>query len=79
MDPAPRAGTQLFGTSFAQRVIWAHQHPADCAAARYLLYTPQARGLGPRALLALPCALRASQARREGFRESKIRIKGKGI
>ncbi len=39
-------GTALFGTGYAQAAIWAHQHPADCAAARFLLFTPQMGGLG---------------------------------
>ena len=39
-------GTQLLGTTFAQRVIHKHQHPLDCAAAKFLLYRPCHSGIG---------------------------------
>ena len=32
------------GTAYAQRVIWQHQHPSSCAAAKYLIYQPCHQG-----------------------------------
>ena len=46
VERGARAGTALFGTGYAQRAIWAHQHPGSCAAARFLVFTPQMGGLG---------------------------------
>lgn len=39
-------GSALYGTAKVQRFIWAHQHPADCSAARYLVYHPKRSGIG---------------------------------
>jgi hypothetical protein len=41
-----KGGSQLPGTLEAQRFIWAHQHPPDCRAARFLLYRGHASGIG---------------------------------
>jgi hypothetical protein len=47
---APRAqaaaGSQLYGTTIAQRFIWAHQHPPDCSSAQFLVYYPRVSGIG---------------------------------
>ncbi len=42
----PENGAALVGSAFAQRHIWEHQHPADCKAARFLIYIPVKNGIG---------------------------------
>lgn len=39
-------GSHLYGTAKAQRFIWAHQHPRNCTAAKFLLYPPIPSGIG---------------------------------
>ena len=36
----------LYGTAFAQKAIWEHQHPADCSKVRYLAYYHAPSGIG---------------------------------
>lgn len=36
----------LYGTGYAQRVIWAHQHPEDCSQAKFLTMLHWPSGLG---------------------------------
>eukprot|EP00438_Fugacium_kawagutii_P031850 Skav230346 [mRNA] locus=scaffold25:141106:142296:- [translate_table: standard] len=36
----------LYGTAFAQKTIWEHQHPADCNGAKYLEYYNRHSGMG---------------------------------
>ena len=44
--PGAQPGTALVGTTHAQRVIYQHQHPADCAGLRFLVYRPCPHGIG---------------------------------
>jgi len=36
----------LYGTAYAQRLIWDHQNPASCNGAKYLIYHQQSSGVG---------------------------------
>ena len=36
----------LYGTAYAQKVVWEHQHPANCSNASFLMYSLHAAGMG---------------------------------
>lgn len=51
-DKSPRRGRAsepadvLYGTAYAQRAIWEHQHPADCSSAKFLAMYHWPIGMG---------------------------------
>lgn len=45
-DVKPGQGEVLFGTAQAQKIIYQHQHPADCDNARFLVHKSQGSGIG---------------------------------
>ncbi|CAE7785558.1 FucT6 [Symbiodinium sp. CCMP2456] len=36
----------LYGTAYAQKVLWEHQHPANCSNASFLMYSAHTAGMG---------------------------------
>ena len=44
--PPPAQRNVLYGTAYAQRVIWEHQNPSDCSKAKFLEYRHDVSGIG---------------------------------
>ncbi|CAL1173823.1 unnamed protein product [Cladocopium goreaui] len=43
---SPIKGEVLYGTAFAQKTIWEHQHPADCSKTKYMAFYHTPAGIG---------------------------------